>query len=188
MFNFFERGCKGYRYINLTPAIEMLKGEETLSLRGRHCHFTKEGAELIAFKKPELAGKKVLYISPHADDAEIAAFGLYKNTDSLVVTITAGEAEPEAFDRYIRDRKQASILKGRVRAWDSITIPQWAGLKSDRVIQLGYFCEHLKKMHDSPETVVTSEYAGVADSRTSREFNHFKLASDSHDSASRRSG
>ncbi|WP_062263206.1 PIG-L deacetylase family protein [Endozoicomonas arenosclerae] len=187
---YFERGCKGFRYINLTPAIEGLKEAEALSLRGRHCHFSKEDAELVAFKKPDLVGKKVLYVSPHADDAEIAAFGLYKNTDSLVVTITAGEAEPETFGRYFsnssnpNEREQAAILKGRVRAWDSITVPQWAGLKSDQVVQLGYFCKHLKKMHESPEVQVTSEYAGVADTRIFREFNTVKLASDSHGTSS----
>ncbi|WP_422135767.1 PIG-L family deacetylase [Endozoicomonas sp. ALD040] len=181
---FFERSCKGFRYINLTPAIEALEYAETLSLSGRHCRFDKKNAELIAFKKPDLVGKKVLFISPHADDAEIAAFGLYKNTDSLVVTITAGEAEPETFDRYISDNKQAAIMKGRVRAWDSIMVPQWAGLKSDRVIQLGYFCKHLKKMYDSPEQTISSEYAGVSDTRVFREFNHIKLASDNHGTAS----
>ena len=142
---YFERGCRGYRYINLTPSIEGLRDTVVLSLRGRHCHFVKEGAELLSFKKPDLASKKVLYISPHADDAEIAAFGLYRSTNSLVVTITAGEAEPETFSCYISNKNKAAILKGRVRAWDSITIPQWAGLKSDRVIQLGLLLQAFEK-------------------------------------------
>lgn len=39
-------------------------------------------------------------------------------------------------------------------------------------------------MYDSPEQTISSEYAGVSDTRVFREFNHIKLASDNHGTAS----
>ena len=178
---YFERGCSGERFINLTPALDALKAtDQTLRINYRYCTIETRHAELLAFSNPVLENKRVMVIAPHADDAEIAAFGLYKNTDSMVVTITAGEAEPETFQHYNKDSQQAALLKGRVRAWDSIAIPKWAGLKEDRVVHLGYFCKHLERMHDNPNEAFSSEFAGVSDTRAFREFNHLKLTSDDH--------
>ena len=187
---YFERGCTAERYINLTSVIESLTpDEQEIQLETKHCEIDKKTAELIIFKNPELKGKRVMVIAPHADDAEIAAFGLYRNTDSMVVTLTAGEAEPETFSHYFEeqkseDQKQAALLKGRVRAWDSVAIPKWAGVKEDRVVHLGYFCKHLERMHNSPEQPFESEFAGVSDTRLFRQFNSIKLASDQHGVAS----
>ena len=181
----FERGCGAERYINLTPVIEsLMSGEQRIQLVTSHCDIDREAAELIAFRKPELENKRVMVIAPHADDAEIAAFGLYKNTDSMVVTLTAGEAEPETFSQYCDDSEKAALLKGRVRAWDSVAIPKWAGLKEDRILNLGYFCMHLEQMHDKPDAAVTSKFAGTADTRSFRQFNSVKLSSDQHGIAS----
>ena len=178
---YFERGCAAQRYINLTPAVEFLESESNeITLNSVHCDIDFQEAELIVFRNPELKNKRVLVIAPHADDAEIAAFGLYRNSDSMVVTLTAGEAEPETFRHYCEEEQEAALLKGRVRAWDSVAIPKWAGVKEDRVVHLGYFCKHLERMHENPDEPVTSEYAGVADTRVFREFNSLSLASDQH--------
>ena len=182
---YFERGCSAERYINLSPAIEALSDETNeIQIMVRHCEIDRQNAELIAFNNPDLKNKRVMVIAPHADDAEIAAFGLYRNTDSMVVTLTAGEAEPETFSRYNDNQHEAALLKGRVRAWDSVVIPKWAGVKEDRVIHLGYFCKHLEKMYENPEQVVSSEFAGISDTRIFRQFNSVKLASDQHGTAS----
>ncbi|MGI9273833.1 MAG: PIG-L family deacetylase [Endozoicomonas sp.] len=181
---YFERSCAGFRYINLTPSIEASGNSDSISLNSKYCSLEAESAELLAFEKPDLTNKKVLFIAPHSDDLEIAAFGLYRNTDCMLITITAGEAEPETFSRYQKSTADAALLKGRVRAWDSIAIPQWAGVQTDRVIQLGYFCMHLKDMHDSPEEAFKSRYADTSDIRLFREFNSIKLSSDADGQAS----
>ena len=187
---YFERSCSAERYINLSPAVEALSGEGSeIQIVARRCDIDRQCAELITFNNPDLANKRVMVIAPHADDAEIAAFGLYRNTDSMVVTLTAGEAEPETFSHYFEeqkseDQKQVALLKGRVRAWDSVAIPKWAGVKEDRVVHLGYFCKHLERMHNSPEQPFESEFAGVSDTRLFRQFNSIKLASDQHGVAS----
>ncbi len=182
---YVERDCNGCRYINLTPAFET---GGKLKISANHCSLENEGSELLVFSRPDIRNSKVLIIAPHADDAEIAAFGLYKNTDSMVVTVSAGEAEPETFRQYQKDSQQNSqktaILKGRVRAWDSVAIPKWAGLAEDRAIHLGYFCKHLKRMHDQPDQIISSDYAGISDTRVFRAFNSIKLESDSHGTSS----
>ena len=178
-----QKGISTY----LLPLRLYLAGGSEVQVIGRHCDIDRKNAELIAFNNPGLTGlksKRVLVVAPHADDAEIAAFGLYRNTDSMIVTLTAGEAEPETFSHYNDNQQQAALLKGRVRAWDSIAIPKWAGVKEDRVVQLGYFCKHLERMHANPEQAVSSEFAGVSDTRVFRQFNSVKLASDQHGTAS----
>lgn len=182
---YFERGCFGVRYVNLTPSVERLSSQNNkLALSGTYCSFDTRNAELITFKKPELNGKKVMVIAPHADDAEIAAFGLYRHTDSMVVTVTAGEAEPETFSQYCEDQREAALLKGRVRAWDSVSIPKWGGLKEGRAINLGYFCKRLQAMYENPDQTVGSEHADIVDARIFREFNSVKLRSDEHGGSS----
>ena len=182
---YFERGCSGERFINLTPVLEMLfETDQALRITGKFCTIETRQAELLAFANPVLDNKRVMVIAPHADDAEIAAFGLYRNTDSMVITITAGEAEPETFQHYCKDSQQAALLKGRVRAWDSIAIPKWAGLKEDRVVHLGYFCKHLERMYEQPDQPFSSEFTNTSDTRVFREFNNLKLLSDEHGTAS----
>ncbi len=182
---YFERACEGIRYINLSNLMESRLNniEENITIRTQFCRLAATG-KVHAFRNPELLKKKLLIISPHADDAEIAAFNLYRSHNSMVVTITAGEAEPETFSRYPGNRQEASVLKGRVRAWDSIAIPQWAGVSKDRIINLGYFCMGLKDMFVQPETAMRSRFADTMDTRVFREFNSVKLKSDSHGTAS----
>lgn len=182
---YFERGCSAERYINLSPALEALSaGDSEIQIIARHCEIDQQNAGLIAFHNPDLRNKRIMVIAPHADDAEIAAFGLYRNTDSMVVTLTAGEAEPETFSHYNANLHEAALLKGRVRAWDSVAIPKWAGTREGRVVQLGYFCKHLEQMNENPGQAVSSEFAGVSDTRLFRQFNSIKLASDGHGIAS----
>ncbi|PHS73634.1 MAG: PIG-L family deacetylase [Cycloclasticus sp.] len=178
---YLERSASGLRYINISEVIE---SGDPISIEPIHCQIQAGSAEVLLFSNPLLNNKKLLVIAPHADDAEIAAFGLYSSNDSSIVTITAGEVGANKYESRYTDAKQASLLKGRLRAWDSIAIPQWAGLKSDSVIQLGYFCLRLKAMHDSPKEVFVSKTSGVTDTRVFREFNEQTLASDQHGTAS----
>ncbi len=41
-----------------------------------------------------------MMLAPHADDAELAAFGLYSRADNVsIVTLTQGEIEAEHYQR-----------------------------------------------------------------------------------------
>ncbi len=70
-----------------------------------------------------------MILAPHADDAELAAFGLYSSADKVcIVTLTQGEIEAEHYQRLGLSAQQAAQLKGRLRSWDSMAIPLWGGV------------------------------------------------------------
>jgi len=178
---YFERSVGGLRYLNIS---EFINSGEAITFAYSHCESDVNGSEILLFSNETLDDKKVLIIAPHADDAEIGAFGLYSTEDSAIVTVTAGEIGAAAYESAYSNGEQASLQKGRLRSWDSIAIPQWAGLKSDDVIQLGYFCMRLEAMHNAPDEVIASKTAGVNDTRVFREFNTQPLKSDAHGTSS----
>jgi LmbE family N-acetylglucosaminyl deacetylase len=91
----------------------------------------------------------ILVVSPHPDDAEIAAYGLYAGRNAYVVTITAGEAgDTEAYPGLAG--VAASLAKGHTRVWNSVTVPMLGGLAPDRMANLGYFDGTLEAMAADP--------------------------------------
>ena len=173
----FERGVDGSRYLNLTGFGAALTAG-TLRIRGRHCRIDGQ-PRLWSFRHADARRQRVMVIAPHADDAELAAFGLYSEADeSWIVTLTAGEIEAEHYQRMGMDKVQASRLKGRLRAWDSITIPRWAGVPESRCVQLGYFCLQLPAMQAAPDTAIASREADLSDTRLFRQFNAMSLPGD----------
>ncbi|MCO7594382.1 MULTISPECIES: PIG-L deacetylase family protein [Pseudomonas] len=173
----FERGVEGVRFLNLTGlAAPLMAG--TLRLRGRHCRLVGAPRLWIA-PGVELRQRRVMVIAPHADDAELAAYGLYSQADEAwVVTLTAGEIEAEHYQRMGMAKAEAARLKGRLRAWDSIAVPRWAGVPESRCVQLGYFCLQLPAMQAAPDQPVDSREADMADIRPFRRFNPFALPAD----------
>lgn len=177
----FERGVRGVRYLNLTgQATAVMAGN--LRLRGRHCRVL-EASQLWVVRSGDLYPRRVMVIAPHADDAELAAYGLYsKAAESWIVTLTAGEIEAEHYQQMGLERAEAARLKGRLRAWDSIAVPRWAGVPQTQCVQLGYFCLQLPAMHAAPDQPMASREAEMADTRLFRQFNSLVLPGD-HDGA-----
>ena len=174
----FERGVDGVRFLNLTGLAAPLQAG-TLRLRGRHCRLLGE-PRLWITPAVELQRRRVMVIAPHADDAELAAYGLYSQADETwVVTLTAGEIEAEHYQEMGLAKAEAARLKGRLRAWDSITVPRWAGVPESRCVQLGYFCLQLPAMQAAPDQPAASREANLADIRVFRQFNPFPLPADS---------
>ncbi|WP_455924728.1 PIG-L deacetylase family protein [Pseudomonas putida] len=172
----FERGVDGLRYLNLSSFGAALAAGE-LQLRGRHCRLLGE-PRLWLWRHPQLRGKRVMVIAPHADDAELAAFGLYRQADTWVVTLTAGEIEAEHYQAMGLPVAEAARLKGRLRAWDSIAVPAWAGVAQERCVQLGYFCLQLPAMQAAPDQAVPSREAQLDDTRLFRQYNRIALPGD----------
>jgi LmbE family N-acetylglucosaminyl deacetylase len=173
----FERGVNGLRYLNLSeqgPALS--RGE--LRLRGRFCRLQGEPT-LWSFTSPQIQRQRVMVIAPHADDAELAAYGLYSQADEAwIVTLTAGEIEAEHYQQMGLDRVEAARLKGRLRAWDSIAVPRWAGVAQAHCVQLGYFCLQLASMQATPGQPQGSREADLSDTRLFRQMNPFSLPGD----------
>ncbi|MDR9752120.1 PIG-L family deacetylase [Pseudomonas sp. SZMC_28357] len=173
----FERGVNGLRYLNLSGQAQVLSRGE-LRLRGRFCRLLGE-PQLWALEQPDYRRQRVMVIAPHADDAELAAYGLYSQADDAwVVTLTAGEIEAEHYQQMGLNSVEAARLKGRLRAWDSIAVPRWAGVPDAQSVQLGYFCLQLATMQKAPGQAVGSREADLADTRLFRQLNPFKLPGD----------
>lgn len=173
----FERDAKGIRYLNLTGQLEQLR--KGLVITGRYCRLSEE-TKLWAFTAPNLADKKIMILAPHADDAELAAFGLYsQNADRVsIVTLTQGEIEAEHYRNMGLEPQAAARLKGRLRAWDSLAIPLWGGVDQESCVQLGYYCLQLPAMREQPEQAFGSRESGEADVRTVRGHNPLRLPAD----------
>lgn len=173
----FERGVAGRRYLNLSGQVDSLhKGE--LSLGVRFCRLSSM-VTLYAFSNPDYAQRRLLILAPHADDAELAAFGLYsRSAEVSIVTLTQGEIEAEAYRRLGLDAARAALLKGRLRSWDSIAIPLWGGVPQSRCVQLGYYCLQLPAMAADPHKAFGSRESGEADIRSVRKHNLVSLPAD----------
>ncbi len=173
----FERGVAGRRYLNLSGQRDVVLGG-TLRLRGRHCRLALD-ARLIVMDNPDFSCRRVMVLAPHADDAELAAFGLYSRTDEVsIVTLTQGEIEAEDFRPLGLDSQQAARLKGRLRTWDSLAVPLWGGVGQDSCVQLGYYCMQLQAMAAARQTPFGSRESGESDIRSVRRLNPLALAGD----------
>lgn len=173
----FERGVDGLRYLNLSGQQEALRAG-TLTILGRHCRIEAD-ATLHAMACPDYAERRLLIIAPHADDAELAAFGLYSRASEVaIVTLTQGEIEADSYRRLGLDATAAARLKGRLRSWDSIAVPLWGGVPPQRCVQLGYYCLQLPAMAAEPERPFGSRESGDADIRSVRGSNPLRLPGD----------
>ncbi|MDR2926070.1 MAG: PIG-L family deacetylase [Azoarcus sp.] len=176
----FERGASGVRVLNLTGFAGFLRAGQGsgLSLRGKHCRL--EGLpRLWRAVHPDYRQKRLLVVAPHADDAELAAFGLYSQAEEAwIVTLTAGETESGHYRRFGLNSAEAARFKGRLRSWDSVAIPRWGGIPAERAVQLGYFGLQLPAMQSAPAEVIASRDADICDTRPFRSFNHIGLSSD----------
>ncbi|WP_242198899.1 MULTISPECIES: PIG-L family deacetylase [unclassified Pseudomonas] len=173
----FERGVNGLRYLNLTGQAQALLAGQ-LRLSGRFCRV--QGTPVLSvFRQPDVRQQRVMVIAPHADDAELAAFGLYSQAaQPWIVTLTAGEIEAQHYQQMGLAKPEAARLKGRLRAWDSIAVPRWAGVPQEHCVQLGYFCLQLAAMRAEPDRAVASREAELSDIRVFRQFNPFPLPAD----------
>ena len=173
----FERGVNGLRYLNLTGCAQALSGGE-LSLRGRFCRVAGQ-PQLWVLPQPDYSEQRIMVIAPHADDAELAAFDLYSQAEEAwIVTLTAGEIEAQHYQQMGLEPAQAARLKGRLRAWDSVAVPRWAGVPQAQCAQLGYFCLQLPAMQAAPEQPIPSREADLTDTRLFRQFNSVALPGD----------
>ncbi|MGH8389142.1 MAG: PIG-L deacetylase family protein [Pseudomonas sp.] len=172
-----ERGVAGERFLNLSGQGSALAAG-TLTLRGRFCSVAPQ-ANLYVLSNPDFGQQRLLIIAPHADDAELAAFGLYSRTSEVaIVTLTQGEIEAENYREMGLDTAQAARLKGRLRSWDSLAVPLWGGVPQQQCVQLGYYCLQLSAMGQQPDKSFGSRESGESDIRAVRRHNALSLPGD----------
>jgi hypothetical protein len=157
----FERGGAGLRYINLSSL--HASRETVVRFGGKFLDIADQAATLYYIPNElDSDRKRILLISPHPDDAEIAAFGLYSGCDATVVTVTAGEGGgPQELGSFAVFGADAHMEKGNTRVWNSLTVPMLGGVSIERTANLGYFDEMLAAMHQRPLEAVNSKHTGA---------------------------
>lgn len=175
----FERGVRGRRYVNLSGQEDALLAG-TLRLWGRHCRIAPN-VVIYVMRNPDYVQQRTLIVAPHADDAELAAFGFYSRArEVVIVTLTQGEIEAANYRRLGLDSAAAARLKGRLRSWGSLAVPLWGGVAQQSCVQLGYYCLQLPLMAADPERPYGSRESGESDIRTVRNRNHLLLPGDTN--------
>lgn len=144
----FETGSQGRRLLDVSP---LLAGAgERVALSAQGSTWRSGAAQLFIYQNTPLAGQRVLVLAPHPDDAEIAAFGLYRQTGADVITVTAGDAGGENFQTLFPGPAEHFRVKGWIRTWDSISVPFYGGIYPGKARNLGYYDGILKQMRATP--------------------------------------
>jgi len=148
---YFERGVRGIRYLNLSPAVQR-SGAGSLrriALRGRHIRW-KADASLVVFDSPAIGDGDTLVVAPHPDDAEIGAFGLYSTCRSWIVTVSGGERSPTDLSPIVTRAEEQTRWRALLRVFDSLATPELGGVPRERRLNLVFPDAQLKQMHDNP--------------------------------------
>ncbi|REG81300.1 PIG-L family deacetylase [Marinomonas pollencensis] len=180
---YFEADEVGERYFNLSGLIEASQGAPSLLLSGEYCQLPLE-AKLLGFKKPDLADGPILIIAPHADDAELAAYGLYEKYSEQIwiTTINAGQNVQKLDRQYIPNlddsMDDAVLRKAHIRAWNSMSTPLLAGVKLENLSSLGYFGLTKDSLYKTPNQEQEDHYLPTLSPAISRTWNTLSLPSD----------
>jgi LmbE family N-acetylglucosaminyl deacetylase len=159
----FERKAAGVRYLDLCLDATEVEAGVPVRLQGRHVTWDEQDAQLLLFSSAPSEAARLLVLAPHADDAEIAAFGLYSDRDTWVVTVTNGSYGGDAYRRLVSDPVERDDLQAALRRLDTMVGTLWAGLAPERGMNLGYFTLALETMYGDPKRVVPSPVTGSTD-------------------------
>lgn len=146
---YFERGANGVRVLNVSRLFRGGWAGGRVRIRRRHCRWKGDEPTLYLFDDAIRPGERVVVIAPHPDDAEIAAFGVYSNTDAVVVTLTAGDGSDRL--NHLHPLPEGTVA--RLRVWDSITVPRLGGVPPTRAVNLGYPDGRLAELAAEPTCV-----------------------------------
>ncbi len=166
--HYFEYGARGIRYINLShiSRTSLNFSLHAVTLNSKQC-------KLYGYKNGVDTSKKILILAPHADDAEIAAFGYYaSHPNSTAVTITLGEDGNCNYCQGSNNKKEATLTKIKLRLHDSLSIPLLGGLNSKNILHLGYFGSSLEFMYKNKGVKATSKVIPELDINSFRNVTH----------------
>jgi LmbE family N-acetylglucosaminyl deacetylase len=165
----FEANAKGRRFVDMSPLLAATGDRVVLS--GAGATWQTGPARLFFYRNTPLAGRRVLVLASHPDDAEIAAFGVYHRTGADVITVTSGDAGGDNFKVLFPDRPEHYRLKGWIRTWDSISVPFYGGVYPGKARNLGYYDALLRRMHAEPAVAMPPLIAQLDDPGYYRSLN-----------------
>lgn len=178
--HYLEHALRGLRYLDISG----FRGS-VITLKPHHCRFAQIQSSLYRYDNPDIQDKTVLILAPHADDAEIAAYGLYSTVaKSHVITITVGEEGKCDYCGLSGSKQERALLKGKLRVHDALSVPALGDVPYERCAMLGYYGKSLKWMHDNPDKKALSATAGVDDIHYFRRVGHTSFLDDANSDAS----
>lgn len=165
----FEEKARGRRFLDVSPLLTAKGGRVTLT--GAGAAWQTGPARLFVYKNASLAGRRVLVLAPHPDDAEIAAFGVYHQTKADVITVTSGDAGGDNFKTLFNEPAEHYRVKGWIRTWDSISVPFYGGVYPGKARNLGYYDATLRRLHAAPSVALPPLLAHLDDPGYYRKLN-----------------
>ena len=169
---YFESSGEGRRYLDVSQLLHGgVQAGDAVTLINQGAAWSRGEATLVTFSNPEIEGRRVLVVAPHPDDAEIAAYGIYKSSNADVVTVTSGDAGGQNFSRLWGNQGEHYRAKGRIRTLDSLTVPLLAGLRPEAVRNLGYYDATLRRLWQVRPNTVEPPLAVLEDPAYYRSFN-----------------
>ena len=174
---YLDPNAVGVRWLNLAGLREQLAAGAEVIIRTHGVTLEAETATLRLFDNHLDLQQRILVIAPHPDDAEIAAFGLYADRQTTVVTVTAGNAGDMNYRASVSDPAEHYSFKGYLRAVDSVTVPWQGNIPPERTANLGYFDGRVDAMYLAPKQTVPEVYGANTDVAVYRRANLSKLVS-----------
>jgi len=167
--HFFEYGAQGDRYLNISHIVE-----SRVKFTLKNISLSNMNVTVYGYKNTIDLSKKVLILAPHADDAEIAAFGLYKMAkDVTIVTTTIGEHGLCNYcDIYNNDRLKNSLKKAELRTIDALSVPLLGNVEMKNSLTLGYYGGSLKWMSENQGKKASSHIDGFDNINAFRKVSH----------------
>jgi LmbE family N-acetylglucosaminyl deacetylase len=160
---FLDPNAIGIRWFNLSGLRNELVGGAQVTVRANAVTLQGNDATVRLFQNRLDLRKPLLVIAAHPDDAEIAAFGLYADRQSTIVTLTAGNAGTMNYRAQVADPAEHYRLKGYLRAVDSVLVPWQGRIPPERSYNLGYFDGRLDVMYADPSGTIHEVYGPNTD-------------------------
>ncbi|HSE41453.1 MAG TPA: PIG-L family deacetylase, partial [Acidobacteriota bacterium] len=174
---YMDANALGLRWLNLSALREQLQEGAEVNIKTHGITLEPAATVLQIFNNNLDLKKRILVLAPHPDDAEIAAFGVYADRNATIVTITSGNAGDMNYRANVSDPAEHYLLKGYLRAVDSVTVPWQGKIPPDRTFNLGYFDAQLFTMYQSPDTPIPELYGPNQDVAPYRRANISKMLS-----------
>ena len=176
---FLERGVVGTRFLNISRLLSAVSWPEArVRLQGRHLTWDIRSARLHLYREKILPEDRVLVVAPHPDDAEIAAFGFYSDTQATVVTLTAGDASDQYGATGGASRNLSRTTIAKLRVLDSIMVPQYGGVEPEKAMNLCFPDGRLAEMHADPTRDFRGEGVSAIDFARLRRLNRSSLVTE----------